>query len=163
MAEIAVPVERLPHGADLPLPAYATPHASGLDLLAAVDAGDGLTLAPGAVAAVPTGIRLGLPPGTEGQVRPRSGLALRHGVTVLNSPGTIDADYRGEVRVILINHGREPFRIARGMRVAQLVLQPVLRGRWAEGEVDPHETSRGTLGFGSTGMTQEEADQAAEG
>jgi dUTP pyrophosphatase len=151
MDEVRVPVERLPHGADLALPAYATPHASGLDLLAAVDAEAGLTIEPGAVAAVPTGLRLALPAGVEAQVRARSGLALRHGVGVLNGPGTIDADYRGEVRVILVNLGREPFRIARGMRIAQLVLAPVLRCRWAEQAVDAGETRRGDGGFGSTG------------
>jgi dUTP pyrophosphatase len=163
MAELRIPVERLAHGLDLPLPSYATPHASGLDLLAAVDADAGLTLAPGAVAAVPTGLRLGLPEGVEAQVRPRSGLALRHGVTVLNSPGTIDADYRGELRVILINLGREPFHVVRGMRVAQLVLAPVLRGRWQEGSVDAEGTARGTGGFGSTGMLDDAALFAAKG
>lgn len=163
MAEITVPVERLAHGADLPLPAYATAHASGLDLLAAVDAAEGLVIAPGAVAAVPTGLRLGLPAGVEAQVRPRSGLALRHGLTVLNSPGTIDADYRGEVHVILINLGREPFRVARGMRLAQLVLAPVLRCQWEERPVDDGETSRGSGGFGSTGLMEEAAKPAAKG
>ena len=106
-------VERLPHAADLPLPAYATPGAAGLDLLAAVPA-EGLTLAPGAIVLVPTGLKIALPPGTEAQVRPRSGLALRHGVTVLNSPGTIDSDYRGEVGVVLVNHGSAAFAIQRG-------------------------------------------------
>jgi dUTP pyrophosphatase len=163
MAEVRVPVERLAHGADLPLPAYATPHASGLDLMAAVDAEAGLTLAPGAVAAVPTGLRLALPAGVEAQVRPRSGLALKHGVTVLNAPGTIDADYRGEVMVILVNLGREPFRIGRGMRLAQLVLAPVLRCRWAEGAVDAAATRRGSGGFGSTGMTTETGLLATKG
>ena len=122
-----ITIARLPHGADLPLPAYQSDFAAGLDLYAAVPADRRIVLKPGAQAAIPTGIMLALPPGTEGQVRPRSGLAARHGVTVLNTPGTIDADYRGEVAVILINHGDAPFEIARGMRVAQLVVAPILR------------------------------------
>jgi dUTP pyrophosphatase len=147
MAEIDLAIERLPHGADLPLPAYASEGAAGLDLLAAAP----VALAPGARAAVPTGVRLALPAGTEGQVRPRSGLALRHGVTVLNAPGTIDADYRGEIIVVLVNHGSEPVTIERGSRVAQLVLAPVLRARPLEAAVDPRGTTRGIGGFGSTG------------
>lgn len=150
MPELAVRVERLPHAADLPLPSYATPGSAGLDLVAAVPAGEPLVLAPGAVALVPTGLRLALPPGTEAQVRPRSGLALRHGITVLNSPGTIDADYRGEVGVVLINHGPDEFVVSRGARIAQLVLAPVLRLRWEEGPVGG--TWRGAGGFGSTGL-----------
>jgi dUTP pyrophosphatase len=149
LPEVAVRVERLPHAADLPLPAYATQGAAGLDLLAAVPA-EGLTLAPGAIVLVPTGLKIALPAGTEAQVRPRSGLALRHGVTVLNSPGTIDSDYRGEVGVILVNHGSAAFAIQRGARIAQLVLAPVLRLRWEEGAIDP--TARGAGGFGSTGL-----------
>jgi dUTP pyrophosphatase len=151
MAELRVAVERLAHGADLPLPAYATAQASGLDLLAAVDPADGLTLAPAAVVAVPTGLRLGLPPGVEAQVRPRSGLALRHGVTVLNSPGTIDADYRGEIGVVLINLGADPFRVERGMRIAQMVVAPVTRVAWQQHAALP-ASARAAGGFGSTGI-----------
>lgn len=151
MAEIEVVVERLPHGSDLPLPAYATDHAAGLDLLAAVPGDRPLVLAPGRHALVPTGIRLALPWGFEAQVRPRSGLALRHAVTVLNSPGTIDADYRGEVGVILVNHGGVPFTVTRGMRIAQLVVAPVARLRWREAALDATATGRGGSGFGSTG------------
>src|SRR5689334_13661030 len=121
MSETAISVRRLPHGADLPLPAYQSEAASGLDLLAAVPADAPLVIAPGRHAAVPTGIAIALPPGTEAQVRPRSGLARQHGVTVLNAPGTVDADYRGEIQVLLINHGSAPFTVTRGMRIAQLV------------------------------------------
>jgi dUTP pyrophosphatase len=148
VAELALPIERLPHGADLPLPAYASAGAAGLDLLAATE----VHLAPGQRAAVPTGIRLALPAGVEGQVRPRSGLALRHGVTVLNAPGTIDCDYRGEILVVLINHGPEPVRLPRGSRIAQLVLAPVLRAALREVVIDPTTTPRGDGGFGSTGL-----------
>ena len=152
VATVPVPVERLPHAADLPLPAYATPGSAGLDLLAAVPEGEPLILPPGGGRAlVPTGLRLALPDGVEAQVRPRSGLALRHGLTVLNSPGTIDPDYRGEIGVVLINHGSEPFAITRGLRVAQLVLAPVLRAEWAERPVRAAVTARGAGGFGSTG------------
>ena len=149
MAELVVPVERLPHAADLPLPAYASAGAAGLDLLAAV--AETVLLEPGAHALVPAGIRLALPAGCEGQIRPRSGLAARHGVTVLNSPGTIDQDYRGEVAVILINHGRQPFAVTRGQRIAQLVVGPVFRVRWSEQTFDGLATDRGERGFGSTG------------
>jgi dUTP pyrophosphatase len=152
-------VTRLPHGADLPLPAYATAGSAGLDLLAAVS--ETIELAPGARCLVPTGLALALPPGVEGQVRPRSGLALKHGITVLNAPGTIDADYRGEVGVILINQGEAPFAVARGDRIAQLVIAPVVRAVWAEAPpgASPAGTSqgengsgaRGDGGFGSTG------------
>ncbi len=145
---VPVAVRRLPHGADLPLPAYATEAAAGMDLVAALD-GD-LTLAPGERVLVPTGIALALPAGYEGQIRPRSGLALKHGVTVANSPGTIDADYRGEIQVILHNIGPAPFPITRGMRIAQLVVAPVARAVWAEVAELP-ESGRGTGGFGSTG------------
>ena len=141
---------RLPHGADLPLPAYQSDAAAGLDLLAAVPADAPLTIAPGRYAAVPTGIAIALPPGTEAQVRPRSGLARKHGVTVLNAPGTIDADYRGEIQVLLINHGDEPFVVTRGMRIAQLVIAPVARAQLIEVD-DLDETARGAGGFGSTG------------
>ena len=149
-ADIVVEVKRLPHAEGLALPAYQSEHAAGLDLLAAVGAETPLTLAPGERALVPTGLAIALPAGFEGQVRPRSGLALKHGVTVLNSPGTIDADYRGEVSVILINHGAEPFVIRRGERIAQLVIAPVQRAQMLE-RVVLKETSRNAGGFGSTG------------
>jgi len=149
MPEVTVPIVRLPHGADLPLPGYASDGAAGLDLLAAVDAA--LRLEPMGRALVPTGIRLALPEGFEAQIRPRSGLALRHGVTVLNAPGTIDADYRGEIAVILINLGPVSFAIERGARIAQLVVAPVLRAAWAEKAVEAAATRRGDGGFGSTG------------
>ncbi len=148
MSRIEIAVERLPHGADLPLPAYATPGSAGMDLLAAVDAA--VVLAPGARALIPTGLRIALPDGYEAQVRPRSGLALRHGVTLLNSPGTIDADYRGEIGVILINLGQEPFTVERAARIAQMVIAPVTSARLAAAEALP-ETSRQAGGFGSTG------------
>jgi dUTP pyrophosphatase len=148
--DIEVQIVRLPHGADLPLPAYQSALAAGLDLIAAVPADTPLVLAPGARALVPTGVAIALPPGTEAQVRPRSGLAARHGVTVLNSPGTIDADYRGEVQVILINLGYESFSVSRGMRIAQLVIAPVARAHWRE-VADLDLTPRGDTGFGSTG------------
>ena len=152
MTTITVPVVRLPHGADLALPTYATPGSAGLDLLAAIE-GDEI-LAPGEWKAVPTGLALALPEGWEAQVRPRSGLALKHAVTVLNAPGTVDADYRGEVKVILINHGREPFTLSRGLRIAQLVVAPVAQARWQD-VTDPSDlskTARGVGGFGSTGQ-----------
>ena len=148
MTPIEVPLQRLPHGAGLPLPSYATADAAGLDLLAAV--AEPIELAPGARHLVPTGISIALPPGYEAQLRPRSGLALKHGVTLLNSPGTIDADYRGEVGVILINLGEVPFRLQRGDRIAQLVIAPVARLAWRESEALP-ESARGPGGFGSTG------------
>jgi dUTP pyrophosphatase len=148
MSVVAVAVQVLPHGDGLPLPAYATPGSAGVDLAAALDAP--LVLAPGARAAVPTGIALALPEGYEGQIRPRSGLALRHGLAVLNSPGTIDADYRGEVRVILANLGDAPVTIARGERIAQLVVAPVSRVAFAPVATLP-ESRRGAGGFGSTG------------
>jgi dUTP pyrophosphatase len=147
-----VRVLRLPHAADLPLPSYQSADAAGVDLLAAVPADSPLVIAPGGRAAVPTGLVLALPPGSEGQVRPRSGLALRHGVTVLNSPGTIDADYRGEVQVLLVNLGNEPFTITRSMRIAQLVVATVARIRLTETS-QVNETTRGSGGFGSTGGT----------
>jgi dUTP pyrophosphatase len=145
-----VPITRLPHGADLPLPAYETAQAAGMDLRAAVPEEEPLVLRPGSRFAVPTGLAFALPPGFEGQVRPRSGLAFKHGVTCLNSPGTVDADYRGEVKVILINHGEEDFTIRRGERIGQLVIAPVVQAAWVE--VDSlDETARGAGGFGSTG------------
>ena len=143
---IPVQVRRLPHGAGLPLPAYATSGAAGMDVTSAED----VTIAPGARHAVATGLALAIPQGYEIQVRPRSGLALKHGITVPNTPGTIDSDYRGELKVILINHGDQPFVIARGDRVAQLVLAPVVQAAWQEvAELDA--TIRGEGGFGSTG------------
>ena len=145
---ITVDVVRLDHGRDLPLPDYATADAAGADLLAAV--AEDLVLEPGHRALVPTGICIQLPAGFEAQVRPRSGLAIKHGVTALNSPGTIDADYRGEVGVILINHGQEPFRIERGMRIAQMVVAPVTRAAWRERD-SLDDSERGAGGFGSTG------------
>lgn len=147
---LPIPVVRLPHAADLDLPRYATAAAAGLDLLAAVPADASVTLDPGAFATLPTGLALALPPGTEAQVRPRSGLAARHGVTVLNAPGTIDADYRGEIGVVLINHGPAPVTLSRGQRIAQLVVAPVFRVTWAPVAVLP-ESGRGAGGFGSTG------------
>jgi len=148
MSVIDVKLKILPHGSGLPLPAYATADAAGADLVAALEAP--LTLAPGEHKDVPTGIAMALPPGWEAQVRPRSGLALRHGITVLNSPGTIDADYRGEVRVILVNLGSAPVTIARGERIAQLVVAPVSRADWQVVTELP-ATARGAGGFGSTG------------
>jgi dUTP pyrophosphatase len=145
-----VPIVRLPHAEGLPLPAYETAQAAGMDLRAAVPDDAPLTLRPGARFPVPTGLAFALPPGFEGQVRPRSGLAFKHGVTCLNSPGTVDADYRGEVKVILINLGEEDFVIRRGERIAQLVIAPVVQATWAEVE-SLGDTVRGAGGFGSTG------------
>jgi dUTP pyrophosphatase len=150
MSAIEVRIMRLPHAADLPLPAYQSAHAAGLDLLAAVPADAPVSIAPGTWAAIPTGLAIALPPGTEGQVRPRSGLAARHGITVLNAPGTIDADYRGEIQVLLVNFGGESFSVARGSRIAQLVIAPVLRAQLSEAE-KLDDTTRGAKGFGSTG------------
>lgn len=143
-------LQRLPHGADLPLPAYETKGAAGLDLRAAI--GETVALAPGARALIPTGLAMQLPAGFEGQIRPRSGLALRHGITVLNAPGTVDSDYRGEVSVVLVNHGHEPFTITRGDRIAQLVIAPVTHARLSEVET-LSETARGAGGYGSTGIS----------
>lgn len=139
---------RLPHARGLPLPAYATAGAAGMDLLAAVEAP--LVVPPGGRALVPTGLQIAVPPGHELQVRPRSGLALRHGIVLPNSPGTVDEDYRGEVQVIVLNTGEAPFTVERGMRIAQAVLAPVLRAEWAEVET-LDGTVRGAGGFGSTG------------
>ncbi len=149
-ADTEVQIVRLPHGADLPLPAYQSAQAAGLDLIAAVPADAPVTLAPGARTLVPTGIAIALAPRMEAQVRPRSGLAARHGITVLNSPGTIDADYRGELQVILVNLGDESFVISRGMRIAQLIIAPVARARLRE-VLQLELTPRGDTGFGSTG------------
>ena len=149
-SETTVKVVMLPHGAGLPLPAYATAGAAGCDLHAAVPADAPLVLAPGARALVPTGLALALPPGFEAQVRPRSGLAWRHGVTVLNTPGTVDADYRGEVGVLLVNLGGEPFTVERGARIAQMVVAPVTLARFEVAD-DLDATVRAAGGFGSTG------------
>ncbi len=148
MTELMVGFRQLPHGEGLPLPAYATPGAAGMDLRAALT--EPLTLAPGARQLIPTGLIIELPKGSEGQVRPRSGLALKHGITVLNAPGTIDCDYRGEVQVLLINHGAEPFMVGHGDRIAQLVVAQVVRVRLAQTETLT-ETVRGSGGYGSTG------------
>jgi len=150
---ITVDLRRLDHAADLPVPAYATAHAAGMDLMACISAD--LDLAAGRRVLVPTGFAIALPEGFEAQVRPRSGLAAKHGVTVLNAPGTIDADYRGEIGVILINHGEAAFVISRGMRIAQLVVAPVVRATWRE-TAALAETGRGTGGFGSTGTGKKE-------
>lgn len=149
-APIKVDIRQLPHGAGLPLPAHQSAHAAGLDLLAAVPESVPLVLAPGKHALVPTALAIALPEGFEAQVRPRSGLAAKHGVTVLNSPGTIDADYRGEIQVILINHGTEPFAIRRGERIAQMVIAPVVQAHLVLAS-SLSETDRGSGGFGSTG------------
>jgi dUTP pyrophosphatase len=148
-AAVTVRIVRLSHGAGLPLPAYQSDGAAGLDLLAAVDEGEPMVLAPGKRALVPTGLIIELPAGYEAQVRPRSGLALKHGVTVLNSPGTIDSDYRGEVKIILVNLGEAPFEIRRGERVAQLVVASVITAKLTVSEA-LSDTARGAGGFGST-------------
>jgi dUTP pyrophosphatase len=148
MTQVEIAVTRLPHNADLPLPAYETAQSAGMDLAAAIE--EPITLAPGSRVMVPTGLAIALPDGYEAQVRPRSGLAVRNGVTVLNTPGTIDADYRGEVKVILINLGDETFEIERGMRIAQMVVSPVTQAAFSE-VAELSETARGTGGFGSTG------------
>jgi dUTP pyrophosphatase len=147
---VDVEILQLAHAADLPLPAYQSPGASGLDLLAAIPADKPVILEPGRFTAIPAGIAIALPRGLEGQVRPRSGLAAKNGVTVLNTPGTIDADYRGEIAVILINHGRESFVVTRGMRIAQLVIAPIAYAQLRKVE-KLSETARGSGGFGSTG------------
>ena len=144
-----VSIHRLPHARDLPLPSYATQGSAGLDLLAAIE-GE-IVLAPREYRAIPSGIAIALPEGYEAQLRPRSGLALRHGVTVLNAPGTIDADYRGEVMAILVNHGSQGFAIKRGMKIAQLVIAAYVQAEWDE-TASLDTTTRGTGGFGSTGL-----------
>jgi dUTP pyrophosphatase len=146
---------RLTHANGLPVPEYQSELAAGFDLIAAVPADAPVIIAPGSRAAIPTGISIALPPGTEGQVRPRSGLALRHGVTVLNAPGTIDADYRGEILVLLINHGAASFTVERGMRIAQLVVAATMQAQICE-VASLDETVRGTGGLGSTGMASRE-------
>jgi dUTP pyrophosphatase len=150
MAPPVVPITRLPHGHGIPLPAYETAQAAGMDLRAAVPDDEPLVLRPGDRFPVPTGIAFALPEGFEGQVRPRSGLAAKHGITCLNAPGTVDADYRGEVKVILANLGEEDFTIRRGDRIAQLVIAPVIQAQWREAD-SLDETARGAGGFGSTG------------
>jgi dUTP pyrophosphatase len=150
---IPIAIHQLPHALGLPLPERATAHAAGLDLQAALPQGETWTLAPGERRLLPTGLMMAIPAGFEGQVRPRSGLAIKHGVTVLNAPGTIDADYRGEVQVVLINHGQAPFPIQRGDRIAQFLLAPVPTMQWRP-ESDPDtlgSTLRGAGGYGSTG------------
>jgi len=156
--DIEMRIVRLAHAADLPLPQYQSAHAAGLDLLAAVPADAPVELAPGARAMIPTGIAIALPPGSEGQIRPRSGLAIRHGVTVLNAPGTIDADYRGELQVILVNIGSEPFVIHRGMRIAQIVIARIQHAKLVEtNSLDTTERAAG--GLGSTGLTANIVDK----
>ena len=148
--QVKIDVRQLPHGEGLALPTYQTAHAAGLDLLAAVPENAPLVLLPGQHAMVPTGLTIALPDGYEAQVRPRSGLAARHGVTVLNAPGTVDADYRGEINVLLINHGSEPFTIRRGERIAQMVIAAVVRAELVAA-AELSSTDRGSGGFGSTG------------
>lgn len=157
MTKLSVPVQRLPHGRDLPLPSYATADSAGMDLLAAV--ADEVTLSPGERRLIPTGLAIALPAGTEAQVRPRSGLALKHGLSVLNAPGTIDADYRGEVGVILINLGQEPVTLCRGDRIAQMVVAPCQQIAWQPTE-SLESSARGGGGFGSTGVDGRQGDAA---
>lgn len=153
LASIAVALRVLPHGKGLPLPAYASSGAAGADLHAALPEQAPVVVLPGERHAIPTGLVFALPTGFEGQIRPRSGLARRYGITVINAPGTIDADYRGEVEIVVINHGQAPFTIRRGERIAQLVIAPVMRASWTiADELD--ETDRGAAGFGSTGQGQ---------
>jgi dUTP pyrophosphatase len=154
VSNIQIRMVRLPHAADLPLPAYQSEFAAGLDLVAAVPPDAPVSIAPGERAAIPTGVAIALPPGYEGQIRPRSGLALRHGVTVLNSPGTVDADFRGEVHVILVNFGRDSFTVERGARIAQLVIAAMMQAVICE-VASLDETARGVGGFGSTGTGRE--------
>ncbi|SDE63577.1 dUTP diphosphatase [Kordiimonas lacus] len=149
--KVVIEVKRLEHGAGLNLPKYETEQSAGMDLYAALGEGESITLGALDRAMIPTGLAMALPAGFEAQVRPRSGLAAKNGVTVLNTPGTIDADYRGEVKVILVNLSNEPFTIERGMRIAQMIISPVTQGTWAEVE-ELNETARGAGGFGSTGV-----------
>jgi dUTP pyrophosphatase len=150
VSAIKVDIRQLPHGEGLPLPAYQSAHAAGLDLLAAVPEATPMIITPGKHALVPTGLSIALPPGYEAQIRPRSGLALKHGITVLNAPGTIDADYRGEVSVLLINHGDAPFEVRRGERIAQMVIAPVVQVELVSA-ISLSATDRGSGGYGSTG------------
>ena len=155
MSEITAQLMQLPHGQDLPLPSYETAEAAGMDLRAAVPQDAPLTLKPGARELVPTGFAMAIPPGFEAQIRPRSGLALKHGIGLVNAPGTVDSDYRGEIKIILINLGQEDFEITRGMRIAQMIIAPVLQV-----SIEPvsslDHTARGTGGFGSTGVAAKE-------
>ena len=155
MSEITAQLMQLPHGQDLPLPSYETAEAAGMDLRAAVPQDAPLTLKPGARELVPTGFAMAIPPGFEAQIRPRSGLALKHGIGLVNAPGTVDSDYRGEIKIILINLGQEDFEITRGMRIAQMIIAPVLQV-----SIEPvsslDDTARGTGGFGSTGVAAKE-------
>ena len=155
MSEIIAQLMQLPHGQDLPLPSYETAEAAGMDLRAAVPQDAPLTLKPGARELVPTGFAMAIPPGFEAQIRPRSGLALKHGIGLVNAPGTVDSDYRGEIKIILINLGQEDFEITRGMRIAQMIIAPVLQV-----SIEPvsslDDTARGTGGFGSTGVAAKE-------
>ena len=160
MTKLSVPVQRLPHGHDLPLPSYATADSAGMDLLAALS--EEVTLAPGERRLIPTGLAIALPAGTEAQVRPRSGLALKHGLSVLNAPGTIDADYRGEVGVILINLGQEPVTLRRGDRIAQMVVAPCQQIAWQPTE-SLEASARGAGGFGSTGVDGRHSEAADGG
>lgn len=151
-AFVHVPIQRLPHGEDLPLPQYQTEHAAGMDVCAAVDEASPIVLPPrGGMALIPCGFAMAVPVGYEAQMRPRSGLAVKHGLSMPNTPGTIDADYRGEVKVPLINHGSEPIEITRGMRIAQMLIKPVPRAAWQEVDELP-PTQRGSGGFGHTGV-----------
>ena len=155
MSEITAQLMQLPHGQDLPLPSYETAEAAGMDLRAAVPQDAPLTLKPGARELVPTGFAMAIPPGFEAQIRPRSGLALNHGIGLVNAPGTVDSDYRGEIKIILINLGQEDFEITRGMRIAQMIIAPVLQV-----SIEPvsslDDTARGAGGFGSTGVAAKE-------
>jgi dUTP pyrophosphatase len=155
MSQITAQLMQLPHGQDLPLPSYETSEAAGMDLRAAVPEDAPLTLKPGARELVPTGFAMAIPPGFEAQIRPRSGLALKHGLSLVNAPGTIDSDYRGEIKIILINQGDEDFEISRGMRIAQMVIAPVLQVA-IEPVTSLDDTARGAGGFGSTGLAAKE-------
>ena len=155
MSQITAQLMQLPHGQDLPLPSYETSEAAGMDLRAAVPEDAPLTLKPGARELVPTGFAMAIPPGFEAQIRPRSGLALKHGLSLVNAPGTIDSDYRGEIKIILINQGDEDFEILRGMRIAQMVIAPVLQVA-IEPVTSLDDTARGAGGFGSTGVAAKE-------
>ena len=155
MSQITAQLMQFPHGQDLPLPSYETSEAAGMDLRAAVPEDAPLTLKPGARELVPTGFAMAIPPGFEAQIRPRSGLALKHGLSLVNAPGTIDSDYRGEIKIILINQGDEDFEISRGMRIAQMVIAPVLQVA-IEPVTSLDDTARGAGGFGSTGVAAKE-------
>ena len=155
MSQITAQLMQLPHGQDLPLPSYETSEAAGMDLRAAVPEDAPLTLKPGARELVPTGFAMAIPPGFEAQIRPRSGLALKHGLSLVNAPGTIDSDYRGEIKIILINQGDEDFEISRGMRIAQMVIAPVLQVA-IEPVTSLDDTARGAGSFGSTGLAAKE-------